>query len=188
MTPLVFTDCETTGIHPERQAWEVAMIRRDGVGQRRIEFFIDVDLSQADPFGLQVGGFYDRHPMGRRLASGSSGASRSYTEERAAYRIAEWTHGAHIVGVNPSFDTSTLEPLLRSHGLIPAWNYHLIDVGPMAYGWLLHAGTRVDLPYRSDDLGAALGVTPLAAEKRHTAMGDAEWVMAMYDAMTGGAA
>jgi hypothetical protein len=63
MTPLVFLDTETTGVHPAREVWEIGMIRRDDEGEREIQFFVDVDLSLADPFGLSIGKFYERHPV-----------------------------------------------------------------------------------------------------------------------------
>lgn len=35
LAPLCFVDTETTGVHPKREAWEVALIRRDDcVGPR----------------------------------------------------------------------------------------------------------------------------------------------------------
>ena len=67
MTPIVFIDTETTSLRPDRKAWEVAMIRRadlDDVGDET-SFFIhtdDIDLPNADPFSLNVGRFWDRHP------------------------------------------------------------------------------------------------------------------------------
>lgn len=36
------------------------------------------------------------------------------------------------------------------------------------------------------DLARAVGVEP-PTDERHTAMGDARWAMAVYDAITGGA-
>lgn len=66
--PLCFVDCETDGVHPGRQPWEVAIIRREPDGpQDVVRFFVELDLSTADPFGLRVGRFYHRHP---RSASG----------------------------------------------------------------------------------------------------------------------
>lgn len=218
--PLVFADCETDGTHRGRQAWEVAFIRREPDGtERSTEFFIHIDMSTADPFGLNVGRFYDRHPLGRKLAgeyliAGSMSGGQYRTGEAAAFTVAQWTHGAHIVGANPAFDTETFDPLLRQHGLIPAWHYHVIDVSAMALGYLMHtakhlearaeverqptSGPSLDLraeaqrlraiatpPYSSNELTEAIGVPPIPKEKRHTAMGDAEWARAMYDRMTG---
>ena len=201
--PIVFLDTETTGVHPARQVWEIAMIRRDQAGQRETQFFVDVDLDQADPFGLSIGRFYERHPDGRRLSGRDVpqqfdlevGAGAPVARAEAADTVARWTHGAHLVGAVPNFDTETLDPLLRAHGLIPAWHYHLADVENLAVGWL--AGQRAagmalrdeagDLGQRwsSERLAGALGVDPPGAEERHTALGDARWAMRIWDTVMG---
>lgn len=204
MTPLCFIDTETTGVHPERQVWEVAMIRRDDQGQREQAFFVDVDLSKADPFGLNVGRFYERHPKGVQIATGSAPTMVIHTQkdargsgswvvpvnpvttEAAARYVAEWTHGAHLVGAVPNFDAETLAPLLRAHGLIPSWHYHLIDVEALAVGYLMAKG-NVDVgpPWKSEALSYGCNVTPPTDEERHTALGDARWAMRLYDAIVG---
>jgi 3' exoribonuclease, RNase T-like len=197
--PIVFLDTETTGVHPGRQVWEIGMIRRWSDGsQRETSFFVEVDLSGADPFGLSVGRFYERHPLGRQITEGASGTG-AYSRADAARKVATWTHGAHIAGAVPNFDTETLAPLLRSEGLIPAWHYHLIDVEALAAGWLNgfsrtqqaaenrnHMRELATPPWKSDDLSAALGVK-VSEEERHTALGDAKWAMRIYDAVIGGA-
>jgi hypothetical protein len=198
-TPLVFVDCETDGVHSTRKPWEIAMIRRDERGERETSFFVEIDLSTADPFGLKVGRFYGRHPHGRFL----SGATESYdpgdlspmATPVAAEWVARWTHGAHLVGAVPNFDAEMLDRLLRDHRLILTWHYHLIDIEAMAVGYL--AGLRAaaagengldadlpSLPWDSDDLSRACGVEPPGEEERHTALGDARWAMRLYDAIT----
>lgn len=151
--PLCFIDTETDGVHPKREAWEVALIRRDydpadstSFNQTEVQFFVDVDLAKADPFGLKVGGFYERHPMGRWLASRPESAENPWpprhlydellTPGQAARTIARMTHGAHLVGVVPNFDAEVFDRLLRRNGLLPGWHYHLVDVEAMAVGWL----------------------------------------------------
>lgn len=202
--PIVFLDTETDGVHPGRKVWEVAMIRRDEKGERAISFFVDLDLSTADPFGLKVGGYYERHPFGRYLAGVDEepgdpwDASNAWHPELAAREVARWTHGAHVVGAVPNFDTETLAPVLRQHGLTSAWHFHLVDVEAMAIGYLaavkalnpLAIDPEFDptaLPWKSDELSRACGVEPPTEEERHTAMGDARWAMRWYDAITGGA-
>ena len=185
--PLVFLDTETTGVHPGRQVWEVGMIRRDGDVVRETQFFVGVDLKRADPFGLKIGGFYERHPMGRYLAGARADRPGEYhTVYRAANEVARWTHGAHIVGAVPNFDTEVLSKLLRESELTPAWHYHLIDVEALTVGYLHGKGwTEFALPWKSDDLTAALGLDPIPEGERHTALGDARWAMRIYDAVTG---
>ena len=197
MTPLCFIDTETTGVHPDRRVWEVAIIRRDDAGPREVVMQVDdVDLSAADPFGLNIGRFYERHCE----YGNDNNATRCGPERLIARHVEEWTRGAHLVGTVPDFDARTLDPMLRRHGLIPAWHYHLIDVEAMAVGWIagrargndpvvgldgktIHVGP----PWKSDELSRACGVEPPTKDERHTALGDARWAMRWYDAMTGGA-
>ena len=140
----MFLDTETDGIHPGRRVWEVAMIRRDydgdSVKQMETHFFVGLDLRDSDPFGLRVGGFWDRHPAGRKI-SGKHAAPSDFVNvlprHEAAKEIMRWTFDAHIVGAVPSFDTETLAKMLRAEGYMPSWHHHLIDVETMALGWLL---------------------------------------------------
>lgn len=192
--PLCFIDTETTGVHPDRKVWEVAMIRRDGDREQIADFFVDVDLSQADLFGLNIGQFYDRHPAGRwfsnqggptELPKGSN-SGRHLDRETAARIVARFTHGAHLVGAVPNFDTETLAPLLREQGYLPAWHYHLIDVEALAVGYLAGRFSRRpadSLPWKSDEISTMCGVEPATDEERHTALGDARWAMRLYDAI-----
>ncbi len=212
MTPLCFIDTETTGVHPGREVWEIAMIRRDDNGQKELSFYVEVNLSKADPIGLSVGRFYERHPDGR-LLSGCAGIGQTspdpdrqglVSRDRAARSVATWTHGAHLVGAVPNFDAETLAPLLREHRYTPAWHYHLIDVEALAVGYLAGQWARakrdadqtgasvedgpfrIPLPWNSDELTRACGVEPASDEERHTALGDARWAMRLYDAIRKG--
>lgn len=207
---LCFLDTETTGVHPGRQPWEVAMIRREPDGsQREVQFFMDVNLAEADPFGLSVGRFYERHPIGRIIAAGhrmdddatDRALANTLSRGVAAQTIANMTHGAHLVGAVPSFDAVTLEPLLRSQGYLPGWHYHLIDVEALAAGYIAGVNTDTQLwgkdhpqvaatmrigydprpPWKSRDLVAAIDVPNQPESEKHTAMGDARWAMHIYD-------
>lgn len=197
MSPIIFIDTETTGVHPDRRAWEIAMIKRDGSRQEEelLIQIIDVDLSNADPFGLKIGGFYDRHYW-YAPSSSISPDCKCVGEKEAAVLVERFTRGAHLIGAVPSFDAETLDPMLRRHKLIPAWHYHLIDVEPLAIGWLMahnelsEGGSKFkyiefSLPWKSDDLSRIIGVEPPTDEERHTAMGDARWAMRTYDKVMG---
>lgn len=200
MTPLCFLDTETDGVHPGRKAWEVAVIRRDDDGEQEFQCFVEIDLSTADLFGLKVGGFYKRHPLGRYLSGhdkdrpevdyeATQDSGEYLSRYAAACEVARLTHGAHIVGAVPNFDTEVLGTHLRDEGLTPAWHYHLIDVEAMAVGALCGGGLLdgPPLPWKSDDLSQALGVEPPSEIERHTALGDARWAMRLYDAIVGAA-
>ncbi|WBQ03001.1 hypothetical protein [Kribbella sp. CA-293567] len=197
VAPLCFIDTETTGVHPGRKVWEIAMIRRNpGQPDRERTFYVDVDLTDADPFGLAVGRFYERHPLGRWMASAGGTINRpagrdmgSHLSLRAAAEeVALYTHGTHLVGAVPNFDAETLAPLLRDHQLTPSWHYHLVDVEALAAGYLAArqpASTSPAPPWNSDELTVAIGVEPASDTERHTAMGDAQWAKRTYDAIIG---
>lgn len=219
MTPIVFLDTETTGLTHDRRPWDIGMIRREPDGtQREITLFIsDVNLSGAELIGLRIGHFYDRHPLYRAANGGAFDPEQDdahhldpwhvrkmladgeclVSEPRAAEIVERWTRGAHVVGSVPNFDTECLAAMLRRHGLCPAWHYHLIDVEPLAIGWLrglMSADgyadksfcTDIDTepPWKSDDISRACGVEPPGDDERHTALGDARWAMRLYDQIT----
>lgn len=230
--PLVFLDTETTSLHPElRRPWEIAIIRREPDGtERRITILIrDVDLSNADPMSLKIGRFHDRHPrFGGPVLSGRAetvpgwkvdtdsaevtdldGEVFYMAEYDAATVVDSWTKGAHMVGAVPDFDSLTLDKMLRRHGLLPRWHYHLVDVETLAVGWLHGVAARAidearmrgeeplpelldrhqaGPPWKSDDISRACLVEPPTDEERHTAMGDALWVMRWYDRIVGAVA
>lgn len=198
--PLVFLDTETDGLHPSRKVWEIAMIRREDTIEKETSFFVALDLRYSDPFGFKVGGFWDRHPSGRKISGKDASPADSapvYSCHDAAKTVMAWTFGAHIVGANPAFDTETLAKLLRHEGYLPSWHHHLIDIEAMAYGYCcgqylwsarMASGAREVMgpPWKSDALAELCGVKPATDAERHTALGDAHWVRRWYDAMVGG--
>lgn len=211
--PICFIDTETTGIHPGRRAWEIAIIRREVDGTERTlhAFVADVDLSAADPYGLKVGRFYDRHPAYNNGLNDPADAwgngygpmpddAQVMLECDVAEHVERMTRGAHLVGAVPSFDAEVFADMLRRHQLTPAFHYHLIDVEALAVGYLAAldmveskevgrslSHPALTLPWRSDDLSRACGVEPAGDDERHTALGDARWAQRLYDAITGAA-
>jgi hypothetical protein len=187
--PIVFCDTETDGVYPGRKPWEIAIIRREPDGREtEWQAFVEIDLSTTpDGFGIKVGKFHDRHPFGRLIAhQDDRGIGDALLPTQAAIKVAQLTHGAHIVGAVPNFDTETLAALLRNEGLIPAWHYHLIDIENLAVGFLAARGEPIAPPWRSDQLTEALGLPPIPEDERHTALGDARWAQRMYDAVMSG--
>lgn len=188
MSALIFLDTETTGLSLDDQIWEFAAIRREPDGsETRHHLFIDHDLDLAARLPESFRSDHDvRYDYSAASLMGDAAAFiHELTQDRP-----------HIVGACPNFDTERLALLLRRFGFEPGWHYHLIDVENLAVGWL-HAraleypGSRaVDflakgLPWDSDALSHACDVEP-PIEGRHTAMGDALWAMALYDAVTNG--
>lgn len=190
MSRLVFIDTETTSLRPDRRAWEIGLYVR-GVGfdpERPRHFFIDaddLDLGNADPFALKIGGFYDRHP---EYGPSPAPLVDTFSEAEALREVEHLTRDAHLVGAVVNFDADVLGTRMRAHGIAPSWHYHLIDVEALAVGFLSATGARelpIPLPWSSDDLTRELGIPPVPEEDRHTALGDARWARAIYDRVTG---
>jgi hypothetical protein len=190
VTALVFMDTETTGLSLDDDIWEFAAIRRESDGREsEHHFYLTHDVSRCEalpePFRKDHQSRYD-HTL-------------ALTPPTAARRIATlFEDRPHVVGAVPNFDTERLGFLLRRNGFEPGWHYHLCDVENLAVGFLAGVcrlgGAAVDgssswltgppkPPWDSDSLSRACGVEPPTTE-RHTAMGDARWAMALYDAIT----
>lgn len=181
MTPLCFLDTETDGLGPNCRAWEVAIIRRDEKGETTHHWFLPLNLKHSDPFALKVGGFWDRHPMGRKVSGKDEAPREPVTPAHDAARdIMRLTFGATLVGSNPAFDADVLGRLLRCEGYLPSWSHRLRDVATLASGHL-----RRDVGGLDGALGA-LGLPVPHDTKRHTAMADAEAAMRVYDAVMNG--
>ena len=225
---ICFLDTETTSLRADRRAWEIGLIARRDVTVKHpgrpdtqetedVEhhWFIeagDLDLGNADPFSLNVGRFYERHPQ-YQLERESSPTEVEL--EYDALRLVEAiTRGAHLVGAVPNFDADVLGARMREHGICPSWHYHLVDVEALAVGYLNGRRARQNEivdgyplendgktvpglirwddpvkhsrpPWKSDDLSAALGIT-VSDDDRHTALGDAKWARAIYDRVISG--
>lgn len=178
-TPLIFLDCETTGLDPVLDdMWEFCAIRRDpGVGyERRLHVFLEHNTDRAQFLPEKF----------RRDHDARYDPAVAFPRREAAAMIAGFLAcpptPPHLVGLNPSFDVWQITTLLTEHGQpLNLWNYHLLDLNPMMVQKLTDLGQRPVFPWRSDALAEALGVLP--AEDRHTAVGDVEWQMRIWDAL-----
>lgn len=184
---VAFVDTETTGLDPDRhEIWEIGLI----VDGAELRWMLPVDLGRADPIALRIGRFHERHPQGYHFSEGSAIAN---SEPSACTPVAEvasafaaFTQGRHLVGAVISFDEERLRKLLRANGACPEWHYHLIDVEALAVGYLAGLSTAppTPLPWKSEELSRAVGVNPDEFDK-HTALGDARWAKAIYEAVVG---
>lgn len=195
MTKIAFLDTETTGLDADlHEIWEVGLITKPYMLEasaeewRELSWLLPVDLGRADPYALDVGRFHDRHPQG--YGTVHSGMELTGLRDFAA-DFAEWTRGVHLIGANPCFDEERLRKLLRANGACPGWHYHKVDTEAMVLGALAmlhqldpgkHAAPR--LPFKSDDLFTHFGID-LSAFDRHTALGDARLVRAVYERIMG---
>lgn len=179
--PICFIDTETTSLDRyTREVWEVAMIRRDPDGtEASYEAKIaGINLSEASPVSLKIGRFYDRYDM-RQSGNNGRGMMPPVPYDhpaRIAATVERMTRGAHLIAAVPSFEDTSLAPLLKRHQLAPAWHYHLVCIENVLAGYF-----GVVPPYSSDELSMRIGVDPTQFE-RHTAMGDVLWVKAQWDA------
>ena len=186
---LIFLDIEATSLDIlTARPWEIAMIERwpDGAERATTIMVSDVDVSGADPEALRVGRFEDRHTP--------EASAYWLTEELAALWVARRTAASESLGrpvlvgsAVGSYDAPVLAAMLARHGYTPEWWHHPIDLvtwtqAREAHGPFETVSLRVDGSY---DLSRRVGVAPPAGEARHTAMGDALWARAWWDAVKG---
>lgn len=197
MTRIAFVDTETTGLSLDDDIWEFAAIVREEDGtEHDHQLFIQHDTVRC--WDLPES-FLADHRARFPTSPTTEWHPDVWSREAAAEEIAGLLGAkTHIVGAVPNFDTERLALLLRRFGLTPGWHYHLIDVENLAVGYLWgQHGWRpesqqtkrdvrelVSLPWNSNDLSSLVGVDPEQFD-RHTALGDAKWARAIYDAITG---
>lgn len=147
---------------------------------------------------------YEAHtPKSRRRNFPAQGRAISPSETWCR-RFRDLTAGCHLAGAVVSFDEERLRRLLHRFGMLHRWHYHLVDVEALAAGYLAgHAaigrrgldpvpadppeGWPHEPPWNADELSQLVGVA-VSEEDRHTALGDAKWAKAIYDAVMGGQA
>lgn len=180
MSDIAFLDTETMGLEPWAPIWEFAAIRRTpnpmGWTEAELHLFIDHDR-----FWL-----YDMPEQFRADLDARFDYNTAVTPLAAAYDIADFLKGAHVIACNPAFDDPRIARLLRSAGLSPTWHYHPDDISSMVKGYLAARGELPLPPWKSDQLSRAVGVDPDDYD-RHTAMGDCLWVRAQWDKVMRGA-
>ena len=191
---LAVIDTETTGTDPRRhELWEIGIvIREDGKPAAEYAWQVRPDLAAADPAALRIGGYRNRcqvagQPVGTVAAlTAPAGTPEVATAADLAALLGELLHGTVLAGVNVAFDRDFAAAFLARHGEILTADYHLIEVCSLAAGWLACAGRPVAAPWRSDDLARALGIDT-AGYARHSALADAWYAAAIYDAATAAA-
>jgi hypothetical protein len=119
--PLCFVDTETTGLHSEAQAFELAWKRED-IDQVHT-LILPHSLYGADPAALKVNGYRER-----RIAT-----CFTATEDDIDWFRQDVTD-ATLVIANPAFDVPHLMKLLG----FQVWHYRIIDVESYAMPILGH--------------------------------------------------
>lgn len=189
-TPLIFLDCEATGLCPDiHTPWEIAWRTAIHDPTNKVLAMLSgfkayVKLSPrqfrlANDTALSIGRFEERYGTDGPMLDTADIIS---VLRKDAYDIAfeaEVSAPPHLVGAVPSFDHNMLCVNWLGwpdfgEGL---WHYHTVDIEVLAAGKL-----GIAPPYSSSDLTSALGVTVDEATK-HTAMGDVDWAVKMYAAV-----
>lgn len=163
---LAFISIKTTGLDPElHEIWEVAFILESAVsGVEKMELFqLPLDLENADVTELEIGGFYERHPLG--------GQTVCYVEKEHHARrlLLQNLSDAILVGNNPAFDAAFLQRFIGS----APWHYHVVDVKALVAGRL-----GLSPPWTTGQLERLAGLRPRVSP--HNAMDGAERVQALY--------
>lgn len=202
LAPLTFVDVETTGLHADlHQVWEIAVIRRDPDGAQ-VEYLWQIRPGEAhlevvaDPESLRIGRYWERAAVADGAEAVALHPSR-LADPAWRLTLPELLHDlqgaldeAVVIGSNPGFDLAFLGVLLRENRRSLPWHYRPVDIATLAAGYLVGVGrgAEVRVPHSSRQLSRAVGVEPPGDGVAHTALGDARWAMAVYDAVTGGAA
>ena len=164
-------DVESTGLYPAlgHEPWEIALglLLPDGTWLRET-FYPEPNLLEADSMALRMNRFYERLEAERR-----EWQDPRFVAREVARRLA----GRWIVGAVPSFDANMLDPWLRRNGQAPAWHYRLGCVESFAAGKL-----GIEPPWETEDLYRGLELDPESFE-RHTAEGDRDLAIAVYEAV-----
>lgn len=195
-TPLAFTDVETTHLSTDvGEVWEVAIILRGHAGQSEHVWQFAPRRLDADLHGeaLRVGRFHERFavPDGCAAAYTSGGDIDPMTRDDATTEIAAILSGAVLVANNAAFDDRHLRKLLDLREREQPWRYRPTCVTTRAEGYLwatdpqwMAKQTAAAGQVSSRDLSRRLGVEPPAKDAAHTALGDADWVRRLWDAIT----
>jgi len=168
---VAFIDTETLGLDPDvHPIWEIGLI----VDGQAYEWQLPVtarELALADPRALEITHFEERYLPHKRIE-----------KDEAMSMLARLTRGRHLVGAVPNFDEERLRRLMWRYEIDPGWHYHLIDVETLCVGVLTAQGLKVGLPWDSTKLSELMGVDR-SGFLEHSALGDARWAKALYEAV-----
>lgn len=162
MRPLVFIDCETTGLDATRhEIIEIGVIRVDGKTLAEIDH-TDVRvrplrIEDADPEALRINGYSE--------AAWRDAASLP----EALDWIAPLLTDGVLAGHNVPFDRAFLDAAWRRTGVAPpVMDYHMLDTATLAWP-LLAAGVVTSL-----SLNAVCAHLGISCKEPHRALADAE--------------
>lgn len=171
---VTFIDTECTGLDLDAEIWEFAAIRLRSDGSRHeLHIFIAHDPAKAaalpEPFRAD---YTTRCPQN---------IDELVSPETAAAMISGFVGiNSVVVGAKPAYDSQRLATLFSRYcRRAPSWLNTMIDVCALAAGRLWANNQQVDFPLHSERLARQLGIFASDFD-RHTAMGDATFVEAIF--------
>lgn len=184
--PLIFIDCETTGLDPEvAELYEVGAIVRTVEEQpgrtvttdENFHWFLSPQhLETATPEALAIGGYYERHPYGDTffLSDGGVPLQKVANPHDFSREFEALTRGATLVGANVRFDERFLNDYLRKYHRVPGWHFRLCDVEALTQGYM-----GLERPL---GLAKCANVLEIPNDyEAHTALDDAKLARDVYD-------
>lgn len=180
-----FLDTETTGLNPDiHEVFEIAAIfkQRDSNGEwvgeeKRTHLMIGPhQLETAESEALKVNNYYARakeYQLEPYKIFDILNPTQQSEQEKVIYDLEEAIENTYLVGANPSFDARFLEVFFSKKA---DWKYRLIDVEAMAlqkFNWVVPRGLQQLAEHLKINSGEA-----------HTAMADAETVLAVFESLT----
>lgn len=186
-----FIDTETTGLDKTRyEMWELAILLKDRDeetgkwvgGDTEIHLMFGPEfLDEADSKALEISGYHARSEavglVPGMVYNVLTDAEHPAFSKDIAQDIAEQLRGVSLVGANPAFDAKFITAYLRDFDIEPTWHHRMIDVESMAlqeFGLVKQIGLQAIAKRLEIDPGEA-----------HTAMGDVETTLAVFETLAG---
>lgn len=175
---LAFLDTETVTLEAAPDViWEIGIIlREDGRDDQEWQIQLRPNMGRAVDEALRISRFHGRCQANAR-----------------GVQALVWSPPTMVWDSPPGKLTyEAAATLLARMSYRDPWHYHLVDAENLAVGYLHGYGggeAPAELlapPWDSDKLTEALGLDPVPADQRHTALGDARWARSIYDLVTGG--
>ena len=172
---VVFIDTECTGLDLDAEIWEFAAIRLRADGSRHeLHIFITHNPTKAatlpEPFRTD---YQTRCPQN---------IDKLVSQEQAVAIIVGFIGiNSVVVGAKPAYDSQRLATLFSRYcRRAPSWLNSMVDVCALAAGRLWANNQQVEFPLHSERLAHQLGISANDFN-RHTAMGDAIFVEAIFN-------
>lgn len=184
---LVFLDIEATSLDVlSARPWEIGMIERwpDGRERATLLHIRKVSLRDANPRSLEVGRFHQRH----RAVPNAMVLDEHLAAEWVYRRTCEEPGLGRPLLVGSAvgtYDAPILAAMLARAGKQVPWHHHPIDLVTWTQAHLVARGVDVSLlEHKTYELSELAGAPRPRADLAHTAMGDALWARAWWDALS----